>query len=448
MKYKTDEKTFFLAIPKSSDWYSSSVNFEFQSTLHSTNGSYYLATFNEPFDKLELATDEYMNSYATIICQRKLKCFNTSRSRNRDSLWLLRNIKSAFSDMFEQKIVEVKEAFKRINMASSFKSIFSSLWYATLPCVAIDGISSGGYGYMDTSVLKYCEWKGIPIDCASIFKPFPTDEGICCSFNIKSADEIFRAGIYSETMKKLQKDDNASHGQLSSVPEWYAKNKEPKTLPGKNKGLFLLLDAHSDWFAPTSQGKSFNSFTGVIGSNNSFPFMGQQSFEILTGHYTTISLGASRIDADDDLRSLDKSDRKCRFEDESSDLIIYQNYSYTNCMFECKILLANKELSCFPWYFPSYSSNITICDPWETQEFLLFMDTVDNEKCQKCLPECSTTIYESFGSANPFGACDLTNLEMSPLCKISDIDSPPNPKKFYSQVIEDSEVLSGIFFFK
>ncbi len=45
------------------------------------------------------------------------------------------------------------------------------------------------------SLLKKCKWKGIEIPCSSIFKKFPTDQGLCCSFNMKAADEIFYAGV-------------------------------------------------------------------------------------------------------------------------------------------------------------------------------------------------------------------------------------------------------------
>jgi hypothetical protein len=44
-------------------------------------------------------------------------------------------------------------------------------------------------------VLKYCEWKGEPISCAAIFVTFPTDRGLCCAFNLKTAEDIFQESI-------------------------------------------------------------------------------------------------------------------------------------------------------------------------------------------------------------------------------------------------------------
>ena len=35
------------------------------------------------------------------------------------------------------------------------------------------------------SMLKKCFWKGRRLDCAAIFTVFPTDRGMCCTFNMK-----------------------------------------------------------------------------------------------------------------------------------------------------------------------------------------------------------------------------------------------------------------------
>jgi hypothetical protein len=43
----------------------------------------------------------------------------------------------------------------------------------------------------DSALLKKCFWKGLPISCSAIFEKFPTDRGMCCTFNRKAADEIF-----------------------------------------------------------------------------------------------------------------------------------------------------------------------------------------------------------------------------------------------------------------
>ncbi len=41
----------------------------------------------------------------------------------------------------------------------------------------------------ERSVLKKCFWKGRIIDCSAIFEVFPTDRGMCCSFNMHKVTE-------------------------------------------------------------------------------------------------------------------------------------------------------------------------------------------------------------------------------------------------------------------
>ncbi len=43
--------------------------------------------------------------------------------------------------MVDQKFLEWKEVFQKIDMSNSFEAIISSLWYGTLACTGVEGIS-------------------------------------------------------------------------------------------------------------------------------------------------------------------------------------------------------------------------------------------------------------------------------------------------------------------
>ena len=53
-----------------------------------------------------------------------------------------------YSKMFEQKIFELKESFERVQMSQSYEATFSSLWYGSLPCSGVAGIT-GVYKFTD-----------------------------------------------------------------------------------------------------------------------------------------------------------------------------------------------------------------------------------------------------------------------------------------------------------
>ena len=415
------------------------------------NGTYYSASFNQRTNKIELAPMTMEDK--GLICVKRFTCFDTSRPAGKDTLRFLKyyDENDRRHQMVQQRIEEVQEAFSRIDLTNAYEAILSTLWYGSIPCSTVYGISgqggddgngSGGGASFTTAVLKYCQWQGIPIECAAIFTTFPTDSGVCCAFNLKAAEEIYKGTIYPRLVTNLQEFDKSYSRVNITLPDWYTSSGEPKSLPGSDKGLFVMLDAHSDMFAPTSLEKDYTSFKGLISYSGSFPYMAQESFEIRPGYHNFVSLTGSLVNADVSMRNLDPNSRKCIFYDESSNMNIYQNYTYANCLFECSLLAAHAVYGCFPWYFPATDDNIKICNPWETQLFLNNMKSVKGERCTKCLPECNNIIYESSVVTIPFRQCDLSNMEMSLFCKISQYNQAPFPKKYYAELNNISQSAS------
>jgi hypothetical protein len=98
-----------------------------------------------------------------------------------------------------------------------------------------------------------------------------------------------------------------------AIPDWYAQDNEPKTIPGRNKGLYLMLDAHTELLSTASMESDYTSFKVLISSRSGFPLLAQEGFEIQMGHHNIISLDAIRVDADDSMELLDKTARNCIF---------------------------------------------------------------------------------------------------------------------------------------
>ena len=44
----------------------------------------------------------------------------------------------------------------------------------------------------EKSMIKRCYWKGTAINCALIFRTFPSDQGMCCTFNMDAAEDMFK----------------------------------------------------------------------------------------------------------------------------------------------------------------------------------------------------------------------------------------------------------------
>jgi len=264
------------------------------------------------------------------------------------------------------------------------------------------------------------------MSCAAIFNTFPTDRGMCCSFNVDAAEEIFAGNTFSGLIKDLDDQDRGNAFLNPNVPKSYIQNNEPQVQPGQSKGLLLMLDAHTDLFFASSVDSDNEGFVALVHPSGSFPFTMLEGFNVQPGHLNTVALSGTSIDAEDDIRSIDPVDRNCYFPDETKQIQLHQVYTQSNCEFECSIeyakqrLLDTSNVSCIPWYYPSADKQVTFCDPWQTTDFFYFMfDEIPDERCAKCLPDCSQTIYEPSMTAAAIRRCDSSNLGVSQLCKIS-----------------------------
>ncbi len=91
-------------------------------------------------------------------------------------------------------------------------------------------------------------------------------------------------------------------------------------------------------------------------------------------------------------------------------------------------------IKCTPWYYPTADKPLQICNPWESQDFQFFKDTIPDETCAHCLPDCSGAQYTTTVYSSPFRRCDSKNLGVSFLCDITD-PTLPEPRIWGKQVL-------------
>ena len=317
---------------------------------------------------------------------------------------------------------QVAKAFNEIDVEASYEELFSSLWQTGMPCFDLYGMTAK----TDTerSILKYCEWKGLQIPCSDIFVKFPTENGMCCSFNMKSAEDIFIKETFSRLVQTLQENDKKKSFHKNSGNNIFSNSGGPKSEPGKGKGLTVILDSHSDLFSASSVDLTTLGFTGFISPRGRFPQRILESFEIKPGHNNLVAVSGTIIQSDIELMAIDPAARNCYFEWENNFMKIYKNYTQSNCMFECNLFYAQgmfedqypASTKCFPWYFPSNETYPIICDPWQAVEMLKMMSDVPDRQCKHCLPDCSSTILKTRISTAPLRKCSLANLGNSSFC--------------------------------
>ena len=344
-----------------------------------------------------------------------------------------------------------RKIFAKLNMKKSYDNIFKLLWSSQLPC--FDSVLTN----VSRSLLKKCKWKGEIMPCASIFDTFPTDRGMCCSFNIEKAENIFQESSYRTMINSMQIVDR-KFSKFSTIPKAsYILNEEPIPQAGVNKGLSLVLDAHTNLLAPGSVREDFQGFIAIIGSKTQYPLSEQKNIRIRPGYDNQIAISATNVHATSQLqKSIEPHRRGCYFHDEYK-LVFHKNYSQANCYLECQMDYA-KNMStdngtyCTPWFLPITDiAENRMCDPWDAQLFVKQMREIPDSKCDYCLPDCNVTLYDARVTAVPFRTCNEKNLGVSFLCNLEGHDIP-DPPIFGHQVLEEyrndslSEVPSYVSF--
>ena len=307
-----------------------------------------------------------------------------------------------------------------------------------MPCTDVKGVTSELKD--ELAFIKKCYWKEKEIDCKAIFQKRPTNRGMCCSFNMKRADNFMKSSKYKNAIALQQsKDSNRgfeSNGIVVKNTQWFIGNNEPKAEPGIEKGLTLVVDSHSNRLSSASVFDNFRGFPIIIEDNQKFPTTSFSGKRVRPGFENNIEVSAFSLEARDEIRKYEPDQRKCYFPDEHN-LKMHTYYSRSSCIFECKLEFAAKCLTtcheygqtcncgnydvitdddlkagnaCIPWFYPMQDKETgKFCNPWNTEKFKEIMkNQIPKGLCDKCLPDCSNVEYETTMTSAELQACDVT----------------------------------------
>ena len=204
--------------------------------------------------------------------------------------------------------------------------------YTQLPCFDVAGVTSEMNEANKYGMLKSCSWKGVKLPCSKLFTTYPTYQGMCCTFNMKKADQMFKDSRYQKMVTFMQaRDKNHSFERDKDIGDWI---ENPIPTAGRKKGLQLVIDAHSDLLSGGSVTEDFDGFYAIINSNDQFPTVTRNSVLIRAGHNNIVSMGATKVESDPKIKKVDYNKRYCLFPDEKK-LYVHKEYSQANCLLEC-----------------------------------------------------------------------------------------------------------------
>ena len=137
----------------------------------------------------------------------------------------LNKTKRANLDLMEAVMRNItRSTFPMDEIGKNLTSLFNLLWNSNLQCFKSMKDPKAQY------LLKKCTLYGKEQDCSRLFRPVPTDSGICCSFNQKN---ILRDSDFAKLLKIKQnredEDEALYHAEI-----------------GVGKGLQIFVDQHSN----------------------------------------------------------------------------------------------------------------------------------------------------------------------------------------------------------
>ncbi|XP_030380834.1 pickpocket protein 28 [Scaptodrosophila lebanonensis] len=248
-----------------------------------------------------------------------------------------------------------------------------------------------------------CRFGAEDYNCARMFLPIVTDEGLCCVFNM-----LHPRFMYKHNIPLTLRNVSNALGDFRAV-NWYAEQGYaghtqgrfyPRTAQGTGEslGLSLTLDVQADDYYCSSSNSI--GFKISLHSPNESPNVRETGVLLAPGLETKLRIEPAKIVTEQQLRSLDRKYRRCLFHSEGK-LRYFAHYTQRNCEMECLSRLLLQHCGCISFYMPRVRGNDPICSIRKSPcvESVRLHTVAAVESClDDCLPSCFDLTYNMMTS--------------------------------------------------
>lgn len=189
-----------------------------------------------------------------------------------------------------------------------------------------------------SEMIEKCFWLGTEVRCDAFFEQVVTYLGACCSFNYVG----------------LKKRSNASRRAATTILQ------QTKIVPtsGPFSALTVVLDPlHDDYFYT---GVSMEGFRVIVHDSYDYPEINSPNLFIQSEYVSYVSVMPESTYSRAEIYNKDINIRQC-YADTEIRLNVMRNYSFINCMVECRRLIAFKACTCIPYNYPRNGS-LPVCN--------------------------------------------------------------------------------------
>ncbi|XP_044260982.1 pickpocket protein 28-like isoform X2 [Tribolium madens] len=254
---------------------------------------------------------------------------------------------------------------------------------------------------LQPSEFSTCNYMGEAFDCAELFTPIFTDEGICYSFNILDRKDMFQKDVV--WYKKYQ---NVTSEPLSYENDLGYLTSDVITYPsralmsGADNSLQIEFH-HVQYNTDLLCNKYYQGFRVLLHNPTEIPRPSKFCFQIPLDEIVTASIEPQLIQTANSVRKYKPEKRNCYMGNDRQ-LKYFKIYTQQNCQFECWTNFTLNHCGCVHYFMPRIG-NTKICgfdslDCAKQVDRELSIQELQNEmsgittKCE-CKPSCTSLSY-------------------------------------------------------
>lgn len=258
-------------------------------------------------------------------------------------------------------------------------------------------------------VLQECKWRRDPINCRDIFHEVLTDDGICFSFNLLNASELYHEDFLHEHYH-VTRHNKPSYYWNGIVPSNLTEDMiYPRRVLTGSEGLRfeLILPMRDKDYVCSG---AVQSFKIQLHSSYDHPQMHRNFYRIPMSHDIIMSVHPNIMNSTDQLiQNYQKDKRQCiDAERDKRFLLFSKRYTQRNCQLQAFAYRTNKQCDCVPYGVPR-QKNQTICRSADEMRCAQYVESesvlnIWNGKSIdfNCMPSCRSISYDAEISMSDF----------------------------------------------
>ncbi|XP_062715918.1 pickpocket protein 28-like [Aedes albopictus] len=257
-------------------------------------------------------------------------------------------------------------------------------------------------------MLDDCIFLGERFNCSDLFSYTLTEEGVCLTFNILSANDMLRTNVLQSSDPYITEQSEAPYWSLEMgySREANITSYPRRTLgPGYSAGLSLFLRSDLTNHDYLCRGP-IHGFKILLHSSSEFPQVSNKFIRIPMNHEVTVAVKPEKISTNDGLQSYSPERRQCFFNSERY-LQFFRVYNQENCELECLTNFTLHRCGCVKFSMPRTNATAE-CEinqfrcMWNAEIELLEMGPTGHKleelnfrtRCN-CLPACTSVQYDT-----------------------------------------------------